>query len=85
MHNDSMRIFIKYNSKVCSVGRFDLLPAKGDRSPRVVWVYNFVPVHGTFWRSKHGFRDKFRKEKYFKESFEANWTISFKIRANIDG
>ena len=85
MHNDSMPIFIKYNSKVCSVGRFDLLLAKGGRSPRVVWVYNSVPVHGTFWRSKNGFRDKLRQERYFKESFETNWTISFKIRAKIDG
>ena len=82
MHNDSMPIFIKYNSKVCSVGRFDLLLAKGGRSPRVVWVYNFVSLHGAFWRSKNGFRDKFRYEKYSKE---ANWTISFKIRAKIDG
>ena len=72
MHNDSMRIFIKYNSKVCSVGRFDLLLAKCGRSPRVVWVYNFVPMHGTFWLSKNGFPNKFRQEKYFKESFEAN-------------
>ena len=65
MHNESMRIFIKYNSKVCSVGRFDLLLAKGGQSPRVVWVDIFVPVHVTFWRSKNGSRDKFRQGKYF--------------------
>ena len=52
MRNDSMPIFIKYNSKVCSVGRFDLLLAKGGRSPRVVWVYNFVPLHGAFGDQK---------------------------------
>ena len=79
-----MRIFIKYKSKFCSIGRFDLLLAKGGRSPRVVSVYNFVPVHGTFRHSKNGFREKFRQEKYFKEILEANWTISFKIRAKID-
>ena len=49
--------------------------------PRVAWVYNFV-VQGTFWRSKNSSRDKFLQQMYFTENFEANWTISFKTRAN---
>ena len=78
-----MRIFIKYNSKVFLVGRLFLLLAKGGRSPRVVWV--LCRCMERVGDQKNGFRDKFIQEKYFKENFEASWTISFKIRAKIDG
>ena len=64
----------KYNSKVFLVGRFFFAPREG--RPKSSRGLGFVPVHGTCWRSKNGFRDKFIQEKYFKENF--------KIRAKID-